>query len=132
MFVYGTLAPGERAWPLIEPYVTHRAENAVPGALYDTGRGYPAAVFAPKDGVVRGWCCTLAGPPLEDLDAFEGDEYERVTVRCVDGTEAIAYNWTASLAGCRPMANGAWGMSIRASSCSSSPTIDDSAPEAQL
>jgi gamma-glutamylcyclotransferase (GGCT)/AIG2-like uncharacterized protein YtfP len=108
MFVYGTLAPGQQAWPLIAPYVTHRTENAVPGTLFDTGRGYPAAVFAPNDDVVRGWCCRLADPPLDDLDAFEGDEYERMTVRCVDGTEAIAYHWIASLAGCRPVASGSW------------------------
>jgi gamma-glutamylcyclotransferase (GGCT)/AIG2-like uncharacterized protein YtfP len=108
MFVYGTLAPGQRAWPLIARYVTQRTENAVPGTLYDTGRGYPGAVFTPGDDLVRGWCCTLADPPLADLDAFEGDEYERVTVRCIDGTEAIAYHWTASLVGCCPVTNGRW------------------------
>jgi gamma-glutamylcyclotransferase (GGCT)/AIG2-like uncharacterized protein YtfP len=95
LFVYGTLAPGQPAWPLLAPYVARRSENAVPGCLYDTGRGYPGAVFGENPGadMVHGWCCALVEPPQEALDAlddFEGGEYERVTVRCVDGTEALA------------------------------------------
>jgi gamma-glutamylcyclotransferase (GGCT)/AIG2-like uncharacterized protein YtfP len=108
VFVYGTLAPDQRAWALIAPYVTHRTPNAVRGTLYDTGRGYPAAVFGPDGDLVHGWCCTLVDPPLDELDIFEGDEYERITVRCVDGTEAIAYHWMASLSGCRTVADGSW------------------------
>ena len=73
----------------------------MPGRLYDTGRGYPGAVFAPGRDLVHGWCCTLADPPLAKLDTFEGEEYERVTVQCTDGTEALAYHWIAPLDGLR-------------------------------
>jgi gamma-glutamylcyclotransferase (GGCT)/AIG2-like uncharacterized protein YtfP len=108
LFVYGTLAPGEPAWSQIAPYVSEHREAAVPGRLYDTGRGYPAAVFAGGDSLVQGWCCTLADAPFAELDAFEGSEYRRITVRCTDGTQAVAYDWIASLDGCRYIPNGSW------------------------
>jgi gamma-glutamylcyclotransferase (GGCT)/AIG2-like uncharacterized protein YtfP len=108
LFVYGTLAPDQEAWSLLAPHVTHMTENAVPGILYDTGRGYPGAFFTDANGLVCGWCCTLADAPLGQLDAFEGDEYERVDVCCVDGTNAMAYQWVASLAGCEPVPGGSW------------------------
>ena len=80
-----------------------------PGVLYDTGRGYPGAVFAPG---TRRSCTAGAArwptPPLGELDAFEGDEYERVTVRCTDGTDALAYHWIAPLDGLRLLADGSW------------------------
>ncbi len=66
-------------------------------------------MFAPGDDVVHGWRCTLVGASLEALDAFEGDEYERVNVRCTDGTEAIGYRWIAPVDGCVPIPNGSWG-----------------------
>ena len=108
LFVYGTLAPGEPSWPLLAPYVTGSRRNAVSGHLYDTGRGYPGAVFGPVQELVHGWCCTLADAPLGEIDAFEGDEYERITVRCTDGTDAVAYRWIAPLAGCEPIRSGMW------------------------
>jgi gamma-glutamylcyclotransferase (GGCT)/AIG2-like uncharacterized protein YtfP len=108
LFVYGTLVPGEPAWPLIAPYVQERREATVSGRLYDTGRGYPGAVFAPGPDVVRGWCCTLVGASLEELDEFEGEEYERVTVRCTDGTEAICYHWVAAVDSCVLVPDGRW------------------------
>jgi gamma-glutamylcyclotransferase (GGCT)/AIG2-like uncharacterized protein YtfP len=108
LFVYGTLAPEQEAWSLLAPHVTRLWPNAVPGVLYDTGRGYPGAVFTDSDRLVRGWCCALTDAPLAALDAFEGDEYERVPVRCVDGTEALAYQWVASLSGCEAVPDGAW------------------------
>jgi gamma-glutamylcyclotransferase (GGCT)/AIG2-like uncharacterized protein YtfP len=108
LFVYGTLAPDEDAWHLIEPYVTRRVPAAARGVLYDTGRGYPGAVFGPGEELVRGWCCTMPDAPLECLDAFEGPEYERIAVECVDGTRAITYRWVAALDGCRVVAGGDW------------------------
>jgi gamma-glutamylcyclotransferase (GGCT)/AIG2-like uncharacterized protein YtfP len=113
LFVYGTLAPGEVSWPLLAPHVVESRPNAVPGVLYDTRRGYPGAVFGPGTELVHGWSCTLTDPPgeaLEMLDAFEGDEYERIIVRCCDGTEALTYHWIATLDGLVPMRGGNWSM----------------------
>ena len=109
LFVYGTLGPGRGAWSLIAPFVEDRHPAAVPGRLYDTGRGYPGAVFGPGDDVVHGWCCTLVGASLAALDEYEGDEYARVTVRCTDGTDAIGYHWVAPVDDCQPVPDGSWG-----------------------
>ena len=50
LFVYGTLAPGYDAWPVLEPWVTGEPfADAAVGCLYDTGRGYPAATFEGHD-----------------------------------------------------------------------------------
>jgi gamma-glutamylcyclotransferase (GGCT)/AIG2-like uncharacterized protein YtfP len=116
LFVYGTLAPGRDAWKVLEPWVTGTARaDAVAGVLYDTGRGYPAAVFATgaaPGGVVHGHVVELnadcAGAALARLDRYEGDEYERVTVQTVSGLEAATYAWIAPLRGCRAVAGGRW------------------------
>src|SRR6185295_7476071 len=59
LFVYGTLRPGDVRWPLLAPYV---ADDGVPdsvdGRVYDTGRGYPAAVFD-ESGTIVGRTYTL-------------------------------------------------------------------------
>ncbi|GIU85555.1 MAG: gamma-glutamylcyclotransferase [Acidimicrobiia bacterium] len=108
LFVYGTLAPGGRAWPMLEPYAVAVRPASAPGRLYDTGRGYPAAVFGPGESRVHGTLCTLRDAPLDALDAWEGDEYERRTITTDDGTAALAYHWRAGLAGLRPLAGGRW------------------------
>ena len=76
IFVYGTLQRGEvrsgfmrgcRLSDIIE----------VPGSLYDTGRGYPAALFDDKsDSNVYGELYTMEDPPskIEELDRVEGTE----------------------------------------------------------
>ena len=120
LFVYGTLAPGNDAWPVLEPWVIGRAARPTPSpaVLYDTGRGYPAATFArrPTPDVARARdrrdarSRAGAGRRSDALDRYEGDEYERI-----DGADRGAaldvatYAWIAPLAGCRPVAGGRWG-----------------------
>jgi gamma-glutamylcyclotransferase (GGCT)/AIG2-like uncharacterized protein YtfP len=108
LFVYGTLAPGEVSWSRLEPRVSEARPATAAGRLYDTGRGYPGAVFGSGAGVVHGWICEIDDGALGSLDEFEGDEYERVAVRCDDGTEALAYHWIAPLDGCAPIESGNW------------------------
>jgi gamma-glutamylcyclotransferase (GGCT)/AIG2-like uncharacterized protein YtfP len=108
LFVYGTLAPGERAWSTLAPHARKTWPTTVAGRLYDTGRGYPAAVFGAGPTSVAGWCCELHDPPLARLDEWEGDEYARIVVRAADGTEAFAYHWQASLDGLRELPAGRW------------------------
>jgi gamma-glutamylcyclotransferase (GGCT)/AIG2-like uncharacterized protein YtfP len=114
LFVYGTLAPGNDAWSVLEPWVTGAPEpDAVAGRLYDTGRGYPAATFSDPGQVVHGTVVTLApdrtAAALAALDRYEGDEYERITVRTRAGREVAAYAWIAPLTGCRVVNSGRWG-----------------------
>ena len=113
LFVYGTLAPGNDAWSVLEPWVTGAPEpDAVPGRLYDTGRGYPAATFAADGSEVHGIVVTLAperaAAALVALDRYEGDEYERITVRTQRGLDVGTYAWIAPLTGCRLLDSGRW------------------------
>ncbi len=114
LFVYGTLAPGHDAWPVLEPWVVGEPlAEAVVGCLYDTGRGYPDATF-PNDSrsLVHGTVVTLdparVSVALDTLDRYEGHEYERISVRTETGLEAATYVWIAPLTGCRLVAGGRW------------------------
>lgn len=99
LFVYGTLRPGEVRWHHLAPYVTDDGVDAtVPGAVYDTGLGYPAAVFVPAagSGVVRGRVYGLVDDEgaLAHLDEVEGAVrglYRRVGVVTSTGVTAWAY-----------------------------------------
>ncbi|HUI47841.1 MAG TPA: gamma-glutamylcyclotransferase family protein [Acidimicrobiia bacterium] len=126
LFVYGTLAPGSEAWPVLEPWTVGVPRlDAVAGRLYDTGRGYPAATFGdrppPADqtgvvegqtGVVEGIVVTIdparAEEALAALDRYEGAEYRRVAVRTRGGVEAAAYDWIAPIDGLHPIPGGSW------------------------
>lgn len=119
LFVYGTLAPGRSAWSVIAAWATGTpSEDRVAGALYDTGRGYPAAVFdGPGETVdtgnaVHGYVVELdpagAAEAFTTLDRYEGPEYERTVVRTERGVEVATYAWIAPLAGCRPVPGGRW------------------------
>jgi gamma-glutamylcyclotransferase (GGCT)/AIG2-like uncharacterized protein YtfP len=114
LFVYGTLAPGRDAWPVLERWVVGEPQaDSVAGRLYDTGRGYPAATFrATGAGVVHGTVVTLdpdrTDRALAALDRYEGNEYERITVRTRNGLDAATYAWIAPLSGCRPVDDGRW------------------------
>jgi gamma-glutamylcyclotransferase (GGCT)/AIG2-like uncharacterized protein YtfP len=111
LFVYGTLAPGNAAWAVLEPWVVGDGEpDAVAERLYDTGRGYPGATFGAGQDLVYGVVVVLAQPDgaLTALDRYEGDEYARITVGTRAGLDVATYAWTAPLTGCRLLADGRW------------------------
>lgn len=114
LFVYGTLVPGDVAWPRLERWTVGRPRAAsVPGALYDTGHGYPAATFAADaPTVVHGVVVELdparTDEALRALDRYEGPDYERVRVCTTDGTEVFTYTWIAPLDDCSAIADGRW------------------------
>jgi gamma-glutamylcyclotransferase (GGCT)/AIG2-like uncharacterized protein YtfP len=113
LFVYGTLAPGGDAWRRLERWVVGDARHdAAPGILYDTGRGYPGATFAPSTpGRVHGVVVVLAEPDAEALaalDRYEGSEYERVRIRTDGGVDAFTYAWIAPLDRLHLVADGRW------------------------
>lgn len=116
LFVYGTLLPGQPRWSFLEPFVVDEGRvDEVPGAVYDTGRGYPAARFGPVaqfgppagpggDGIIRGRTFRLAADRLHEalrvLDDVEGAVaglYTRVVVATSVGTSAFAYEYGAGL-----------------------------------
>jgi gamma-glutamylcyclotransferase (GGCT)/AIG2-like uncharacterized protein YtfP len=100
LFVYGTLRPGQVRWRHLAPFVTDEGHDAsVPGALYDTGNGYPAARFE-GPGSIRGRIYELRPDRLDEclhlLDEVEGavlDLFHRVAVATSEGVEAWAYEY---------------------------------------
>lgn len=111
VFVYGTLMPGELRWPSLEAYAVGWQEATAAGQLWDTGRGYPAAVFhhlasdATASGSrIPGVCVTLRDAAVDEaiavLDAIEGEGalYRRVTIASSAG-EAVSYEWLGDTAG---------------------------------
>jgi gamma-glutamylcyclotransferase (GGCT)/AIG2-like uncharacterized protein YtfP len=118
LFVYGTLLPGEVRWRFLEPFVVGDGElDAVPGVLYDTGHGYPAASFDSASaggrtisGRVFGLHADRTSTALEQLDEIEGAVaglYRRVTVTTRRGTDAWAYEYGGGL-DLRPIDSGSW------------------------
>jgi gamma-glutamylcyclotransferase (GGCT)/AIG2-like uncharacterized protein YtfP len=114
LFVYGTLVPGGRWWDVVERFVVGHRPARARGFLYDTGRGYPAATFAPDGDELHGAVLTLtpADLALPRLDRFEGDEYARVDIT-TDGSPAIAYAWRGDVGGLRRIASGSWASSSK-------------------
>lgn len=97
LFVYGTLMPGAPRWPMLRPFVVAQPTPArMPGALFDTGLGYPAAFDDPDvgvPGVLVHLRPDLLTEALQDLDAIEGvgaGLFERV-LREVEGAGAWTY-----------------------------------------
>ena len=91
VFVYGTLLPGEHRWPLLEEYALEVRAAEVRGLLFDTGRGYPCALFDRPEGMVPGVVVDVEPARLDDalamLDEVEGVAFglfERVVVTTVD------------------------------------------------
>jgi gamma-glutamylcyclotransferase (GGCT)/AIG2-like uncharacterized protein YtfP len=106
VFVYGTLMPGRLRWAIIRDAVRRGAPAQVAGALYDTGRGYPAACFD-EPGAVPGWVLELDPPTaaetLDLLDRIEGPEYRRVAVVTTEGEPAESFTWIGPRADLVPL-----------------------------
>jgi gamma-glutamylcyclotransferase (GGCT)/AIG2-like uncharacterized protein YtfP len=109
LFVYGTLMPGHRRWGMLAPHALDQRPATVPGTLYDTGQGWPAAVFGTTPGQrhVPGWVVWFSAGTLRillpDLDEMEGigsppdpsvDPYVRIRVPVDSVTEAWAWHAT--------------------------------------
>ena len=113
LFVYGTLMPGHLRWAVLEPHAVGWRPAAVEGHLYDSGQGWPAAVFQPGDGLVRGWAVDLGPDVIEvvlgHLDEVEGVAeglFRRVEVALLAGEGAVAYELATDPAELRRIA--AW------------------------
>jgi gamma-glutamylcyclotransferase (GGCT)/AIG2-like uncharacterized protein YtfP len=103
VFVYGTLKPGQHRWAVLAPFTAapEAADPASgPGRLFDTGYGWPAAVFDPRaadrvPGVVVPLHPASADEALAVLDDVEGVDsglFRRVLID-VEGRACWAYHW---------------------------------------
>jgi gamma-glutamylcyclotransferase (GGCT)/AIG2-like uncharacterized protein YtfP len=114
LFVYGTLRRGESRWPYLVPFLDGEpVPDTVRGQLFDTRRGYPAAVFDGAGTIVGDVGLLDAGrreAALALLDEIEGavhDLYRRVVVRTASGVHAWAYEFVGEPA-FAPIASGDW------------------------
>ncbi|BBF99533.1 MULTISPECIES: gamma-glutamylcyclotransferase family protein [Pseudonocardia] len=111
IFVYGSLMPGQHAWPLArghaDPLVLPRPAFLSVGGVADTGHGYPALSLDGTTGV-PGYLVELADPvrSLPALDDHEGPEYRRIRVVLEDGAVCWVWLWTASRDGHVPLPGG--------------------------
>jgi len=99
LFVYGTLMPGRLRWPLLEPFAAAHRAASVPGAIYDSGEGWPIAAFADGEQTVPGVLVDLdpaqldaALPLLDEVEDTATDKLRRIVVTTTDGATAWAYH----------------------------------------
>ena len=99
LFVYGTLAPGRPNEHVLAPLGGDWQPAAVRGHLMQLGwgaaMGYPALMLDEAGEEVRGFVFSAEGLAAfwDTLDAFEGEQYERIltTARLEDGSTVAAY-----------------------------------------
>jgi len=114
LFVYGTLQPGDVRWHLLSPFVAGEGRpDTAGGRLYDTGHGYPAAVFGAA-GTIIGCTYTLLDSSIEHaLDVLDEEEgavaglYRRISITTGRGEHAWAYEYGGGLE-LTPIPSGDW------------------------
>ena len=114
LFVYGTLRRGDVRWSFLEPFVLDDGvDDTAGGALFDTGLGYPAAVFD-GSGTIIGTTYRLDTTRLDEALRVLDDEedtvlglYRRIEVLTGRGVRAWAYAYGTGLS-LRPIASGDW------------------------
>jgi gamma-glutamylcyclotransferase (GGCT)/AIG2-like uncharacterized protein YtfP len=103
--------PGHEAWPLIEEHAEATTPTTVRGRLFDTGAGYPAAIFDAASSVITGSAVTLhatrVATALDTLDRYEGPEYRRIVVDDDHGP-LYAYEWSAARDTLIELPSGCW------------------------
>ena len=109
LFVYGTLMPGRLRWPILAPFANGHRPTTVSGQLYDSGNGWPVAVFG-VDGEVPGVLVELdpelvdvALPVLDDVEDTATDTLQRIEVTTLDGVRTWAYHFAHSAEGFEPI-----------------------------
>jgi gamma-glutamylcyclotransferase (GGCT)/AIG2-like uncharacterized protein YtfP len=109
LFVYGTLMPGRLRWPILATFARGHRTAEVAGRLYDSGNGWPVAVFG-DGGVIPGVLVELdpdrvdeALPILDDVEDTATDTLRRIEVTTLDGARAWAYHYTQAVDGLTPI-----------------------------
>jgi gamma-glutamylcyclotransferase (GGCT)/AIG2-like uncharacterized protein YtfP len=114
LFAYGTLLPGQPRWHHLQPLVIDEGvPAAVSGSLYDTGNGYPAAVFS-QPGVIRGRVFRLhpdrvdvALLTIDDVERTADQDYRRVRIDTDEHRSVWAYEYVGNDA-MVPIVGGSW------------------------
>jgi gamma-glutamylcyclotransferase (GGCT)/AIG2-like uncharacterized protein YtfP len=122
LFAYGTLLPGDVRWHFLQRFVTDDGSvDRADGRLFDTGEGYPAALFDDgiqadgiQDSVIHGRVFTLVADLVDEalatLDEVEGavaGDYRRIEIVTHEGRAAWAYAYGGGLT-LAPIDGGSW------------------------
>ena len=99
LFVYGTLGPGRPNEHVLSAIGGTFQEASVKGFLKPQGwgadMGYPGIVLNDRGDEINGYifCSEMLGQHWDELDAFEGEEYQRIltTVKAKDNMAVEAY-----------------------------------------
>lgn len=96
--------PGRLRWPILERFAVEFRDARVPGTIYDSGEGWPVAVFVNGDAVVPGVLVDLdsstlaeALPVLDDVEDTATDKLRRIVVTTTEGDAAWAYHHPAAV-----------------------------------
>ena len=99
LFAYGTLQPGRLRWPFLEPFALGHRAAAVVGRIYDSGFGWPVAVFGGAVELVPGTLIDLdpvrspeALALLDEVEATATDVLRRIAVTTTTGERAWTYH----------------------------------------
>jgi gamma-glutamylcyclotransferase (GGCT)/AIG2-like uncharacterized protein YtfP len=100
LFVYGTLKPGEIRWGhILEPYANNVEAASAQGKLFDSGLGWPVAIFDDEGEPFSGVVVSIDPEQLDEafaiLDRIEGVAdglFQRITID-VDGQPCWTYHW---------------------------------------
>ena len=116
LFVYGTLLPLQPRWHHLARWLPDGHDGAtdrVAGWLFDTGEGYPAAVFGGDQQIVgrvmwlRPDDLVAALAHLDDVEGAVAGDYRRVEVVTEAGRTAWAYEYGGGLS-VDPIEDGSW------------------------
>ena len=103
--------PGESRWSVLKVFAESWEPASASGSLWDTGQGYPAAIFADGDEYIPGFvvtiCENLWPKAVRRLDQVEGEGvlYRRVELTTSKG-KAISYEWIRSTSDLRRIRDG--------------------------
>lgn len=114
LFAYGTLLPGESRWTHLRPFVVDEGRvDHVQGSLFDTGCGFPAAVFG-ATGVVHGRVFQLRAEVLDDglaeidrVESAAAGGFRRVRVTTAGDRDVWTYEYGGGLQ-LVPIPSGSW------------------------
>ncbi len=116
LFVYGTLLPLQPRWHHLVRWLPdgHAGSiDRVSGWLFDTGEGYPAAVFGGDQHIVgevvelRPDHLDRALAHLDDVEGAVAGDYRRVQVITEAGRTVWAYEYGGGLS-VEPIFDGSW------------------------
>ena len=110
LFAYGTLQPDRLRWPFLAPFAVGHRPAEVPGRIYDSGFGWPVAVFGDGPTLVPGTLVDLdprqltdALRILDEIEATATDLMARIEVTTTSGKRAWTYTCVGSTDGMTPI-----------------------------